>query len=167
MLSAQFWVGTSVTLGAAAVMGLSLGNYATSPQASAQAAITTIGASPDDRSLDDSGVEEAHFTADKGPGVIHCTGCGPTLADRRWKADMAELDPAEPIATDYDVPPDDYAMEAAVEPPAPVYPLPPKVTRFASGDRPPPPVAMTREGQDATPPPQILLPTASESILPQ
>lgn len=162
MLSAHFWMGTGVTLGAAAVLGLGLGSYVTSPQAPARVASATI-----DESLDDRGMEEAHFTADKGPGVIHCTGCGPTLADRRWKADMAELDAAAPIATDYDVPPDDYAMEAAVEPPAPVHPLPPKVTRFASGDTPPPPVTMTREGQDATPPPQILLPTAAESIPPQ
>lgn len=162
MLSAHFWMGTGVTLGAAAVMGLGLGSYVTSPQAPARVASATI-----DENLDDSGVEEAHFTADKGPSVIHCTGCGPTLADRRWKADMAGLDAAVPIDAGYDLSPDDYAMETVVEPPVSVHPLPPKITRFASGDTPPPPVAVTREGQNAAPPSQILLPTAAESILPQ
>lgn len=162
MLSAHFWMGTGVTLGVAAVMGLGLGSFVTSPQAPARAASATI-----DENIADSGMEEAHFTADKGSGVIHCTGCGPTLADRRWKADMAGLDAATPIDAGYDVPQDDYAMEPTVETPAPVHPSPPQVTRFAKGDTPPPPMALTREGQGVTPLPQILLPTAADAALPQ
>lgn len=162
MLLAHFWLGTGATLGAAAVLGLGLGSYVTSPQAPARAASATI-----DTGVDDQTVEEARFTNDKGPSAIHCTGCGPTLADRRWKADMAGLDAATPIDASYDVPPDDYAMESAAEPPVPVRHLPPQVTRFAAGDAPPPPVAVTREGQGATPPPQILLPTAADAVLPQ
>lgn len=162
MLSAHFWMGTGVTLGAAAVLGLGLGNYVTSPQAPARAASATI-----DTAIDDDGMEEAHFMAQKGPGAIHCTGCGPTLAERRWKADMAGLDAATAIDSGYDVPADDHAMEAAVEPPVPVHPLPPKVARFASGDTAPPAVAMTREGQDTAAPPPVVIPAAAQSILPQ
>lgn len=158
MLSAHFWMGTGATLGAAAVLGLGLGSYVTSPQAPARAASATI-----DTAIDDDGVDEAHFTAQKGPGAIHCIGCGPTLAERRWKADMAGLDAADP----YEMPPDDYATETVVEPPVPIHPLPPTVTRFAAGNTPPPAVAMTREGQDTVPPPPVMIPAAAESILPQ
>ncbi|WP_311268891.1 hypothetical protein [Sphingobium sp. WCS2017Hpa-17] len=162
MLSAHFWMGTGVTLGVAAVLGFGLGSYVTSPQAPARAASATI-----DTAIDDDGVEEAGFTTQKGPGAIHCTGCGPTLAERRWKADMAGLDSVGPMDTSYEVPSDDYAMATVVEPPVPVNPLPPKITRFVSGDTPSPPATMTRQGQEATPPPQIVLPTETESILPQ
>jgi hypothetical protein len=162
MLSAHFWMGTGVTLGVAAVMGLSLGSYVTSPQAPARAASAIV-----DTAIDDDGVEEAGFRPQKGPGAIHCTGCGPTLAERRWKADMAGLDAAVSIDAGYDPLPDDYGAEVAVEPPMPVHSLPAPVTRFASEDRAPPPVPIMREGQGTTPSPQILLPTAVEGALPQ
>lgn len=162
MLSAHFWMGTGVTLGAAAVMGLGLGSFVTSPQAPARSASATI-----DTAVDDQTMEEARFTADKGPGAIHCTGCGPTLADRRWKADMAGLDAEAPIDTSYDPLPAEGATDVVVDPPVRIHPLPPQVARFASGDGSPQPAAMTRERQDAAAPPQIILPTAAESILPQ
>lgn len=162
MLSAHFWMGTGATLGAAAVLGLGLGSYVTSPQAPARTASAMI-----DAAIDDQDVGQAAFTAEKGPGAIHCTGCGPTLAERRWQADMAGLDAADPIDTGYQPQPEDHIADVAIEPPAPVHPLPSQVMRFAAGDTPPPPVATTRERQDAAPPPQILLPTTTEAVLPR
>jgi hypothetical protein len=162
MLSTHFWMGTGVTLGMAAVMGLGLGSFVTSPQAPVRSASATI-----DTAVDDQTAEEASFTTDKGPGAIHCTGCGPTLADRRWKADMAGLDMDAPIDAGYEPLAEEDATDAVIDPPVRVHPLPPQVARFASGDGPPSPAAMTRERQDAAAPPQIILPAAAESILPQ
>lgn len=159
---AHFWMGTGVTLGTAAVLGLGLGSYVTSPQAPARTESAMI-----DTAIDDDGVQEAGLTNQKGPGVIHCTGCGPTLAERRWKADMAGGDAAGLTNAGYDPLTEDHVAEVAFEPPAPVQALPPQVVRFASGDTPPPDVAMTRERQEAAAPPPVEVPAAAQSILPQ
>ena len=126
----RLWMLSATTMTAAAAMGLALGSYVTSPQRS-----------PLER-LDDpydaaQTSEAAPPPADPGPTEIHCTGCGPTLADRHYAAQMAGLDgdgmisgSDDPVVQDYladspDVPP-------VAEAPPPSSPSPPvNVVRFA------------------------------------
>lgn len=137
------WMSGGVTVAAAAVMGLSLGSYATSPQ----------GYSPaDEPAMAVAAEEEAPAFVDgggsmqQGPAFIQCTGCGPTLAERRWQADMAGYDPdgmirgtSDPVVEDYqarDVV-EDAVLAAA---PSSIHQLPPSIVRFAAGQTPPPAV---------------------------
>lgn len=155
----RLWMLSGGTVAAAAAMGLTLGSYATSPQ----------------RSPLDQQVEEPISTdfaaapvamSDPGPQTISCTGCGPTLAERRYAADMAGYDSyamidggsSDPVVRDYmaqeyDAP--DYAMHAQertddgtamnTAPIPTIHQLPPNVVRFAdspsAAERTEPPVA--------------------------
>jgi hypothetical protein len=93
------------------------------------------------------GENAASAMAQAGPDVIYCSGCGPTLADRRF-ASTGRLDGdsqidglRDPVEQDY--PTDEEAPQ--VHPaPQPVR-LPANVERFAAGDAgvPPPPVRST------------------------
>lgn len=83
----RLWMLSTGTVVAAAMMGVSLGAYVTrtpvSPLAeSAQAA------APPDMAADTTPLPPV-AEMDQGPGEIHCKGCGPTLAERRWMKDMA------------------------------------------------------------------------------
>jgi hypothetical protein len=162
MIMAHFWMGTGATLGAAAMMGLGLGSYVTSPQRPAADASAYVDGPTDDQIA----AQAALHDAQKGPAVIHCTGCGPTLADRRWRVDMAGLDldgmidgSRDPVVQDYEAAraPEDLLPAA---PPAPVHPLPPQVARFAAGDTAPPPVIVTRTEPNTVPPPTLVATTA-------
>lgn len=155
MLSAHFWMGIGATVAAATVMGLSLGNYVTSPQTPSHGAQAAI-----DALIGEDDIEAAILSAQKGPGVIHCTGCGPTLAERRWQADMGGLD--ADVTTDAD--PDPDPIIAQVDQPVELRTLE-ALPPLAVGETAPPPALVTRVGQDAVPPPAVVA-TAAESVLP-
>ncbi|KMS53864.1 hypothetical protein [Sphingobium cupriresistens] len=160
MTTAHFWMGAGATLGAAAMMGLGLGSYVTSPQVPARNASEYV-----ETVISDQAATDTSFAMQKGPGAIHCTGCGPTLAERRWQADMAELEldamtrggSSDPAMRDYEAeqPPEDIMPAAA---PVPVRIVPPQAARFA--DDAPPPAIVTRTGASAVPPPTLVATTA-------
>ena len=141
----RLWMLSGGTVAAATAMGLTLGSYAVSPQ----------------RSPLDQHVEEPISTdfaaapvamSDPGPQTISCTGCGPTLAERRYAADMAGYDSyamidggsSDPMVQDYmaqdygALPPESSLQEATlVKAPVPtIHQLPPNVVRFADGPSP-------------------------------
>ena len=159
-MTAHFWMSAGATLGAAAMMGVSLGGYVTSPQSPTHGTDDYMNAAIDDQTASDTS-----FAVEKGPGAIHCTGCGPTLAERRWQADMAGLDlnamrgeSGDPALRDYEAEqPREDVMPATM--PLPVRIVPPQVTRFAA-DHAPPPVMVTRTGPDGVPPPTLVATTA-------
>ncbi len=146
------WMSGGVTIAAAAVMGLGLGSYATSPQ----------GHSPADEPAMAVAEEEAPAFVDsggrvqEGPAFIQCTGCGPTLAERRWQAEMAGYDADGMIRGTSDAVVEDYQArdvmeEAAFEAaPSPIHQLPPNIVRFAAGPTPSPAAA-----QPAMAPPAV------------
>ncbi|BBD99088.1 hypothetical protein SAMIE_1025890 [Sphingobium amiense] len=128
------WMPAGATLAAAMVMGVSLGSYATSqPKAAAD--------EPVEEALYDPSIptqaEEAVVM--RGPAEVRCTGCGPTLEERRWRAETAGWDSngtagesSDPVVRDYlasqpqeDAPPPD---------PVEVEQLPVNVMRFAASD---------------------------------
>lgn len=147
------WMSGGVTIAAAAVMGLGLGSYATSPQGQSPASEPSmaVAAEEDAPAFVDSGGR-----VQEGPAFIQCTGCGPTLAERRWQADMAGYDAdgmirgtSDPVVEDYqarDVMEHD-PIEAA---PSPIHQLPPNIVRFAAGPTPSPAAA-----QPARTPPAV------------
>ncbi|MEC3950676.1 hypothetical protein [Sphingobium sp. HWE2-09] len=159
MPSVHVWTSMGATVVAAAVMGLSLGFYVTSPQGAARADSDYV-----DMPTGDETASETSVAMQDGPGAIHCTGCGPTLADRRWQADMAGLDAdsmidgssSDPVVRDYEAAamPEDLMPDTA---PAAVRPLSPQVARFVAVERAPPPIAaMTSQvGMAETPPPVV------------
>ena len=160
MMTAHFWMGTGATLGVAAMMGLGLGGYVTSPQGPARNASEYV-----ETVMADQAATDTSLAMQKVPGAIHCTGCGPTLAERRWKADMAGLDldamthgSSDPVVQDYEAeqPPEDIMPAVA---PAPVRIVPLHATRFVADDA-PPPVIVTRTEPDAVPPPTLVATTA-------
>ncbi|HUD94830.1 hypothetical protein [Sphingobium sp.] len=126
----RLWMLSATTMTAAAAMGLALGSYVTSPQRS-----------PLERLDDPYGAaqvsEAAPAPADPGPTEIHCTGCGPTLADRHYAAQMAGLDSDGMISGSDDPVVRDYLSESqdvapAADAPAPLPPSTPvNVVRFA------------------------------------
>lgn len=132
------WMPIGATLTAAMMMGVGLGSFVTSQPRSA---------------VDD---EAAHALYDpaiptqtddlavQGPVEVKCTGCGPTLEERRWRADMAGVDAGggasespDRVVRDYyaRLPADDAPVaEAPVDIAASVDPLPDNVARFARGE---------------------------------
>lgn len=128
----QWWMVSGMTVAASVAMGLGLGTFVTSPQKQTtptekwspteeSAYLDTVGGA----SLPDDGV-----TSDQGPAVIRCIGCGPTLTERRFAADMAGMDSdaliegsRDPVVQDYlaqDYPPTDDAMIADAMPRKPI-----------------------------------------------
>lgn len=90
----RLWMGVTATLGGALVMGAALGSYATGGSALPFPAVPVEQALADARA-GAAGQDAAPPPVDmvQGPdGPIHCTGCGPTLAERRWRTDMAAID---------------------------------------------------------------------------
>ncbi|MEC3912480.1 hypothetical protein U5A82_18965 [Sphingobium sp. CR2-8] len=152
MLSAHFWMGTGATVAAAAVMGLGLGSYVTSPQAPTRMASETM-----DVGMDEPVATDTSFETQTGPGAIHCTGCGPTLADRRWKADMVGLDADGMIDGRNDPVVRAYEAEEGADPsPTLVRPLPPQIASLTMGEAPPSSATVMHAAQDAAPPPALV-----------
>lgn len=106
----QWWIMSGMTVAASVAMGLGLGSYVTSPQ---KTAVSAEEWSPDDdNSYVEAGRSASIFgdsgTSDRGPATIRCTGCGPTLTERRFAADMAGMDSdgliegrSDPLVQDY------------------------------------------------------------------
>jgi len=145
----RFWLLGSGTMIGAACVGLLLGGYATT--------------TPRGTGMSGASDYEAMLAEGEGPGAgasasgdlgltmaptmpVVCKGCGPTLADRRFAADMAGLDAdsyvtgsTDAIVQDYltdDPPPPVDLLEQVEARPAPVVqvaPLPPAVVRIARG----------------------------------
>jgi hypothetical protein len=151
-------MGTGATMVAAAVMGLGLGSYVTSPQSPPNRASEFV-----DATIDDQTAADTSLAMQAGPGEIHCTGCGPTLADRRWKADMAGLDAADQdmgsmVEDEGDRAAPDYPAEesmAVAEPEgsSSAIHIPPQVGRLVAGEAPSPPVVAMQTVQTIAPPP--------------
>ena len=150
------WVPAGATLAAAMVIGVSLGSYATSqPRSPAEEPVEEVLYDPSIPTQ----VEEA--VAMRGPVEVHCTGCGPTLEERRWRAETAGWDTggmtgegsSDPVVRDYLASQPD---EDAPPPPVEVEQLPVNVMRFAASD-----VAGQRRDSDVvaedaeTPPPVV------------
>lgn len=141
-MSTHFWMMAGVTAAASTILGLSLGSYATSPQRSAAMddfAIETAAAMPSDTD------SASYAPVQQGPALIRCTGCGPTLADRRWHADMAAMDDVEDMGDPIDPV---YADVAPVlSEPMPVIALPaptPQRAALAIDSTAPAPIAVAR-----------------------
>ncbi len=84
----RLWMLSAGTVVAAGVMGVSLGAYVTSTPISPlaeSAQAETVDYNDDSTSPP----AVADSIAETGPVEIHCKGCGPTLAERRWTKDMA------------------------------------------------------------------------------
>ncbi|WP_230461223.1 hypothetical protein [Sphingobium sp. CAP-1] len=145
----HFWMATGGTMAVAAIMGVGLGNYVTSPQGRSPAAVLATQSAYDAPPLVDATV-----AAQTGPVMVHCTGCGPTLAERRWQADIGPAEGAgldadglisggsDPVLRDYQAHelPEDILPDAA---PSPIHQLPPQIARFAAGEAAPPTIEQT------------------------
>jgi hypothetical protein len=150
----QYWMLSGMTVAVATVMGLSLGAYVTSPQSTLPSDAGAAYADSDDSSAHDYAISPA----DHGPGDIRCTGCGPSLADRRRALDRMGLDAdgmiegtSDPIVRDYLAQGEEReAAFPAPQPPSPVHQLPEPIARFAAG-------------QGATPPP-VLQPAVEGAV---
>lgn len=113
----RLWILSATTVTAAAAMGLTLGSYVTSPQRS-----SLDGPDPLDAYAQAS--EAPPPMADPGPREIRCTGCGPTLADRQYAAQMAGWDGDGMISGSEDSTTQDYLAQAEDMPPVDDTPLP-------------------------------------------
>ena len=86
-MSTRFWLFSASVAGMAVVTGLSLGAYATS-QPSGRLPAPVI-----DQGFDQPLQTAAGFDLTDSPvQPIRCRGCGPTLAERRMAADLADVD---------------------------------------------------------------------------
>lgn len=154
------WMSGGVTVAAAAVMGMGLGSYATSPQGYSPADESAMATAADDSApsfVDGGG------SGQNAPAFIHCTGCGPTLAERRWQANMAGYQPDDIIRGTSDPIVDDYQSRDVVEEvaPSPIHQLPANIVRFAAGPTPSPAVA-----QPAMAPPAVTATVQPISVTP-
>ncbi|MET0372291.1 MAG: hypothetical protein ABW039_13060 [Sphingobium sp.] len=137
-MSTRFWLASSGVVAGAIVAGLSLGAYAVSPPRSAWAddAAATLDVAVG--AVGSSGVDDRPSIH-----VVHCKGCGPTLAERQRAADLAGLDLDSMISETRDPVVLDYAAQdkAALIEPAPPPPsrLPPMAERLAAANAPAPP----------------------------
>ncbi|KEQ51631.1 putative uncharacterized protein precursor [Sphingobium chlorophenolicum] len=109
-MSARFWLFSLACAGMAMTGGYGLGLYATTTPRAAMGTPLPEAVMPEDADYDPAALT--------GPAVIHCEGCGPTLADRQMAADMAGWDGAQdPAWRDYAAREDEGQAEFA--PPSP------------------------------------------------
>ncbi|WP_286868515.1 hypothetical protein [Sphingobium sp.] len=162
----QHWILSGMTVAAATVMGLGLGAYVTRPQSSAPRTQKDVAyAEPSDSSLSDQVADPAG----RGPAIIRCTGCGPTLAERRMASDMAGLDAdgmidgtSDPVVHDYLTQGEAAEAVYPVPPPSPIHQLPPPIARFAAGEAAtPPPTLQPAQGKA---PPAVMATAAGSSF---
>lgn len=153
-MSLSGWASVGATFAAAMVMGLGLGSYATTPQ----------GRSPaDERVAETEGEAGSAYAAQdlamNGPTEVKCTGCGPTLEERRWRADMAGWDADGMIGESHDPVVRDYLADQPVEETRPAEPvqieqLPANIVRFARGE--PVEQPSPARGEDEQAPPAVI-----------
>ncbi|EQB32938.1 hypothetical protein [Sphingobium ummariense] len=138
-MSTRFWLASAAMTASAIIGGFGLGVFATSPQKSVVSSEEWADAS-------DEGSGAFAFAADtgdqQGPVEIRCTGCGPTLAERRRDAELAGMDADGMIDGSRDPEVRRYLaaedtplfIPADPPPPSPAHQLPSPVERFAMGD---------------------------------
>lgn len=163
-MSPQLYVSAGAVLTLSLAMGLGLGHYVTSPQKSVardSVPIETVRA-------DSSPIDAPSAGGRTGPAIVRCIGCGPTLAERRWEADMAGISaiPASDAEDDAigvdDRTTDSIEVMPGIAPPSPLRSLPPQMARFAAGDAPAPlPVTITSGEQNMPPPGEAAATTES------
>tara|TARA_B100001105_G_scaffold146971_1_gene117761 strand:- start:59 stop:547 length:489 start_codon:yes stop_codon:yes gene_type:complete len=138
--SAGQWMAAAAGAAALAVpLGLAMGQYATHAPVSAPRAVdenpALVDAAAAALTSEDAGL--------KGPGVVRCTGCAPTLAERQAAADMAGMDldgviggSSDPVVVDYQR--QDLSWDDGNDPQeqwaSPIHRLPDNVDRFARGE---------------------------------
>jgi hypothetical protein len=108
----RLWMLSAGTLGVALAMGLALGSFVTSVPANPLTTPSTLDNLAD--ATDDDGSTTAVIANQEPTVPIRCTGCGPTLADRRYEADMRAIygpHDSEPVTDD------PAPLEAAMTPP--------------------------------------------------
>lgn len=138
--SAGRWMAAAAGAIALAVpLGLAIGQYATQAPVSAPRVVEGYPASVDSAPSALTS-EDANL---RGPGVVRCTGCAPTLAERQAAADMAGMDldgmvggSTDPVVVDYQK--QDLSWDEGYDPQAqwasPDHRLPDNVDRFARGE---------------------------------
>lgn len=139
-MSTRFWTGSAALIGGSAILGLTMGSFATRlpPREVASYASTASDDGYDSLSADSP-------QPDHGPGEIVCKGCGPTLAERRmaadnpgWSSDGMIDGPDDPVAADYG------AQDVSASVPSvssDTHRLPADIQRFANGEEGASPVA--------------------------
>ncbi|BAV64953.1 hypothetical protein [Sphingobium cloacae] len=137
-MAGGFWIAGGGAIGAAVLLGMGLGHFAATPPGSPALAEAQASELPD--TLDSPLAAET----EKGPEVIRCTGCGPTLAERQMRADQGAWDPdgmihgsSDPVVQDY-MASDDAAVPPVQTPPSPARRLARAAERFAAGEEPSP-----------------------------
>lgn len=113
-MSQHFWMMAGATIVVAGVAGVGLGSFATNTPHAPMRDGSAVQAAYEDSyaSSTPSAFEQP------GPVIVRCTGCGPTLADRQWHVEEAELypDTVDPDAMTDPV----VAQDMAYGEPAPV-----------------------------------------------
>lgn len=139
-MSTRFWTGSAALIGGSAILGLTMGSFAT--RLPPREVISYASTTSDER---DDSLSAVSSEPDHGPGEIICKGCGPTLAERRMAADNPGWDPDgmidgpdDPVAADYDA--QDVTVPAPSAPSA-THRLPANIQRFADGEEGASPVA--------------------------
>ncbi|WP_313802221.1 hypothetical protein [Sphingobium sp.] len=131
MMSARFWLFSLACAGAALTGGFGLGFYATTPPKIGTETVLPEAVPPDGSDHD---LTSTDLT---GPAIIHCKGCGPTLADRRMAVDMVDMAGGDgtndPMMRDYAAQ-DEVIPTDEAEPPPAVRTLPESIERFAAGE---------------------------------
>ena len=138
-MAGHYWVMSGLTVAAAVTMGLGLGTYATSPQQPRQ--VDQQEAESNDYAMSSAG-SGSDMAADAGPVAIRCSGCGPSLAERRFAADRAAYDSysvdsgrGDPMVQDY-LAQDDAPL--VLPEPTPVQRPPADIQRIDMGTAAPP-----------------------------
>lgn len=137
----QWMAAAAGAMALAVPLGLAMGRYATHAPVSAPRAVdenpALVDAAAAALTSEDAGL--------KGPGVVRCTGCAPTLAERQAAADMAGMDldgmiggSTDPVVVDYqsqDMAWDEGAGDdAKTDWASPVHRFPDNVDRIARGE---------------------------------
>ncbi|WP_183956249.1 hypothetical protein [Sphingobium fontiphilum] len=138
----QWMAAAAGAMALAVPVGLAVGQYAINAPIAARS-----GFEDSPPSVDSTPLAPPTDDADlRGPDVVRCTGCAPTLAERQAAADMAGMDldgmvsgPADPVVIDYqsqEAPwgEDDGQDRQQERASSPVYRLPDNVDRFARGE---------------------------------
>ncbi len=162
-MSTHFWMMAGVTVAASAIMGLGLGGYVTSPQRSAFVEASTV----DAEAAESAGMTVSpSMSVENGPTVIRCTGCGPTLAERRWHFDMAAMEEGDDLGA-HDPIDQNYGDTDALLPAtsAPPVAKPPAI-HLAAEEAGPAPLSVTRTLPHGAAPPPAPIGTDDGAILP-
>jgi hypothetical protein len=112
LMSTRFWLTSATAMGVAAVIGFGLGSFAVrTPATRWDGDPPALATSVEDLTETESDL--------RGPVAVHCTGCGPTLAERDRAKDLAGADMDGMIGGTTDPVVRDYLAEDVVPQPVP------------------------------------------------